>query len=268
MEMTEYFDHIHNGVPLNDVEIIDLHAHLGPTGIMHIPSNNANDMVRMMDKCGIEKTVFSPVIGLDADMIVGNDVMLESIHDHRGRLYGACFVNGHYPELSIDELERCFSIEKDVKMIKIHPIMSRCSMKDNRMRKIYDFASKRKLLILVHTWLDDDPYGNQDIFAEVAIDYPDINWIMGHSGGPFGSYHAVEIVKECNNIFLDLTLSMCPAQQIEYFVKEVGSERILFGTDNPFLDPRPQIGRVGLAEISHQDRINIFNGNAKKLIDF
>lgn len=136
------------------------------------------------------------------------------------------------------------------------------------MKGVYEFASVRKLFIVVHTWLDDDLYGNQDLFAEVARDYPDIKWVMGHSGGPYGSYHAVEIANEIPNIFLDLTLSMCPARQIEFFVKEVGADRVMFGTDNPFIDPRSQIGRICLAEISQEDRIKIMGGNARKYIDF
>lgn len=131
-----------------------------------------------------------------------------------------------------------------------------------------DFASERKLFTIVHTWLDNDPYGNQDIFAGVAKDYPNINWLMGHSGGPYGGFHAVEIAQEIQNIYLDITMSMCPAGQIEFFVKEVGSQRVIFGTDNPYIDPRPNVGRVGLAEISHEDRVNIFGANAKRVINF
>jgi len=266
--MTEYFNQIHKGIPITDVEIIDLHAHLGPNGIMHIPANDVTSMVRIMDICGINKTVVSPNPGIDSDIVLGNNMMLEAIHSQRGRIYGACMVNGHYPELSLDELQRCFSEDKDVKMIKIHPFFTNSSMKDKRMKKIYEFASDRKLVILVHTWLDGDQYGNQDIFADVAKDYLDIKWIMGHSGGPHGSYHAVELAKESENIILDITLSMIPARQTEFFVSEIGSERVIFGTDSPFLDPRPQIGRVGLAEISHQDRVNIFSANARRMIDF
>ena len=266
--MTQYFNKIHGGIPLNDIEIIDLHAHLGPNGIMHIPACSAESMVKLMDLCGIDKTVCSPNAGLDADIVLGNNIMLESISAHSGRLYGACMVNGQYPELSLDELKRCFTSENDVKMIKIHPFFTRCGMKDKRMKKIYEFASERKLPVLVHAWLDADPYGSQDVFAYIAKEYTDAKWIMGHSGGPYGSFHAVELAKECESIYLDIALSMVPARQIEYFVSELGSERVLFATDNPFIDPRPQIGRVGLAEISDNDKLNIFSGNARRLIDF
>lgn len=266
--MTAYFDLIHSGIPLTDVEIIDLHAHLGPSRVMHIPANDAAGMVKAMDLCGIDKTVVSTTIGIDADIVTGNSSMLEAIRTFRGRIYGACMVNGHYPELSLDELHRCFSEDEDVKMIKVHPYSTFCNMKDTRMKKIFRYASDRNLVVLVHTWLDNDPYGNQDIFAELAKEYPDIQWIMGHSGGPYGSYRAVEIAKQSENIFLDTTLSMAPARQIEFFVSEIGSDRVIFGTDNPYLDPRPQIGRVGLAHISHQEKNNIFSANARRMIDF
>ena len=206
--------------------------------------------------------------GICSDIVLGNTMMLEAIRKHPGRFYGACFVNGHYPELSMDELERCFSDERRVIIIKIHPFFTRCKMDDSRMKGIYEFASSRKLFILVHTWLDDDLYGNQDLFAGVAKDYPDIKWVMGHSGGPYGNYHAVEIAREIPNIFLDTVLSMCPARQIEFLVKEAGADRVIFGTDNPFIDPRPQIGRLCLAEIPQEDRIKIMGGNVRRYIEF
>ena len=58
------------------------------------------------------------------------------------------------------------------------------------------------------------------------------------------------------------------SNQIEFFVKEVGSERVTFGTDNPFIDPRPQIGRVGLADISSDEKLNIFGRNIRRYITF
>jgi len=266
--MSEYFEYIHEGRPIRDIEIIDVHAHLGPSGSFHVPRCSSDDMVWMMDRCGIDKTIAAPTPGITGDIVFGNNMMLDAVRKHRERLYGACDVNGNYPELSVNELHRCFEEDSDVVIMKIHPLLSKCKMSDRRMKKIYEFASERKLFVVVHTWLDEDPYGNQDLFAEVVKDYPEINWLMGHSGGPYGGYRAVEIAQEIPNVYLDITLSMCPARQIEFFVREVGSERVMFATDNPFIDPRPNIGRVALADISHEDRVNIFGRNARRLIEF
>jgi len=265
--MTEYFTEIHKGLPLRGVEIIDLHAHLGPYFNMHSPATAASDIVGTMDLCGIGKTVISTTLSFDTDIVLGNTMMLEALDSYPGRLYGACGVNGNYPELSLAELDRTFS-RPDVVMVKVHPSGSKCRLDDRRMNRILEFASTRRLFVLVHTWLDNDAYGNQDIFASVAAAHPQSKWIMGHSGGPYGSVHAVELAQKTANIFLDLTLSMCPARQVEFFVREVGSERVLFGTDSPFLDPRPQVGRIALAEITQQDRINIFGANARRHIAF
>ena len=265
--MADYFETIHEGRPVSDVEIIDLHAHLGPYFNMHTADADAPAMVRNMDLCGIDKTVISTTLSFDTDIVLGNTMMLDTLAAFPGRMYGACAVSGNYPDLSLAEIERTMA-NPAVVIIKIHPWSTRCRLNDRRMKGILDYAAGRGLFVLVHTWLDNDAYGNQDIFAGVAADYPPIKWIMGHSGGPYGSIHAVEIARKVENVYLDLTVSMCPAQQVEFFVREVGSERVLFGTDNPFIDPRPQIGRVALARISDTDKVNIFGANARRHIRF
>jgi predicted TIM-barrel fold metal-dependent hydrolase len=267
MDMSDLEERVHSGRPLGELEIIDMHAHVGPYRSMHIPAGGAADMIRVMDRCGIRRAILSANLSFEADLAAGNDMMLEAVASHPGRLYGACAVNGNFPEASLDELERCFA-RPGVMIIKVHPWYTRCALSDNRMTGIYEFATKRKLIVLAHTWLDGDPYGSMDMFAATARDHPDIRWIMGHSGGPFGSRRAVDIARELPNVFLDTALSMCPARQIEFFVNEVGSSRVLFGTDNPFIDPRPQIGRVGLAGIALRDKVAIFGENAKKSLRF
>lgn len=265
--MKEYFDRVHEGLPIDDVEIIDFHAHIGPYFNMNVPKNSPDDMVWMMDRCGIDKTVSSHTTAISSDLHHGNSLMLDAVRSHRGRIYGACAVNGHYPELSLDELHRCFA-DSGVVCIKQHPFLSCCKMNDRRMKKIYEFTAGRRLFMIVHTWLDADPYGNLDLFAGVAKDWPDIKWLMGHSGGPFAGHRAVEIAQELPNVFLDLTISACPARQIEFLVGEVGAERIIFGTDNPFIDPRPQIGRIFLADISRKDMVNLVGGNVRRYVNF
>jgi len=265
--MADFFETVHEGRPITDIEIIDFHAHLGPYYNMHVPDADAPAMIRNMDRCGIDKAVVSATLSFDTDIVLGNDMTIQALAAFPGRMYGACAVSGNYPEISLDELARMMA-NPAVVMVKVHPWSTRCKMNDRRMKRIYDFAAERGLFILVHTWLDGDPYGSQDLFAAVAADYPPIKWLMGHSGGPYGSVRAVEIAQKLDNVFLDLTLSMCPAQQVEYFVREVGADRVLFGTDNPFIDPRPQIGRVALARISDEDKVKIFGGNVRRHVRF
>lgn len=49
-------------------------------------------------------------------------------------------------------------------------------------------------------------------------------------------------------------------------VKEVGADRVLFGTDAPFLDARPAVGRVGYANISDEEKIKIMGENMRDIL--
>ena len=97
--MSEYFEDIHEGRPIRDIEIIDVHAHLGPSGGFHVPRCSPEDMVWMMDCCGIDKTIVAPTPAITGDIVFGNNMMLDAVRAYRGRLCGACYVNGNYPEM-------------------------------------------------------------------------------------------------------------------------------------------------------------------------
>ncbi|HEX9973474.1 MAG TPA: hypothetical protein VGD14_15485, partial [bacterium] len=54
---------------------------------------------------------------------------------------------------------------------------------------------------------------------------------------------------------------------IEYMVREIGSARVLYGSDTSMRDPFPQFGWVAYADISESDKRNIFGRNMRKIID-
>ncbi len=53
---------------------------------------------------------------------------------------------------------------------------------------------------------------------------------------------------------------------IEYMVKELGSERVLYGSDAPMRDPFPQFGWVVYADISEEDKKNILGRNMQRIL--
>ena len=53
---------------------------------------------------------------------------------------------------------------------------------------------------------------------------------------------------------------------VEQFVSELGSERVVFGTDFPWFDYHYYIGAVLGADITDDDRHNILHRNAEKLL--
>jgi predicted TIM-barrel fold metal-dependent hydrolase len=54
---------------------------------------------------------------------------------------------------------------------------------------------------------------------------------------------------------------------VEGLVKAVGFEKVLFGTDTPYLDPYSQYGKLALARLSDQEKENIFFRNAWQVLE-
>lgn len=91
---------------------------------------------------------------------------------------------------------------------------------------------------------------------------------MGHGGADTEALEtAIDVVNRRNNVFIDLAISRVREGNVEWLVKEMGSDKILYGTDTPFFDPRPAFGRVAFAEINEQDKKNIFGLNMLNLLN-
>ena len=71
----------------------------------------------------------------------------------------------------------------------------------------------------------------------------------------------VEVMKEFNNVMAELTLTPVPNGIIEWLCGEVGSNRVLFGTDAPMRDPRPQLAWCVYTRLDAKDKKNILGAN-------
>jgi len=92
-------------------------------------------------------------------------------------------------------------------------------------------------------------------------------FIMGHAGGEIRAMEdAVDVVNRHDNVYVDLAFSNPFEGNVEWFVKEMGSKKVLFGSDMPFYDPRPTFGRVAMSDISLEEKKDVFGLNMKKLL--
>jgi len=76
-----------------------------------------------------------------------------------------------------------------------------------------------------------------------------------------------KVAREYEQYYLDLAGSVLLYGGLETMVERAGAEKILFGTDVPFIDPRPGLGRILCARISDDDKRKILGLNAKRLFD-
>ena len=79
------------------------------------------------------------------------------------------------------------------------------------------------------------------------------------------AYHGVKAIRKYNNVWTDISGSNFRNGEIDYTVKLLGADRVLFGTDAQGMPYHTNIGKLNEAAISDEDKEKIFWKNAVKL---
>jgi predicted TIM-barrel fold metal-dependent hydrolase len=252
------------GRPVTAFEIIDAHSHLGYWHNFNIPRRTAADMVHAMDRVGIRCCVSAAHAGISADYRIGNSQVIEAMRAFPGRILGYCCINPNYPDDEIrDELKRCF--DAGMTAIKYHPSCHKYPIDADCYRVAWEYADEHSLCVLTHTEPGAGTCGVAQA-GKCAKLYPNAKVILGHSGfGYEGARRCIEIAADTPNAFFDVASSMVDLDLVEKLVDGVGADRVLFGTDLPFLDCRMQIGRMAFSRLDDQQLAQVLAGNARRL---
>ena len=241
--------------------VIDCHAHYGPYQGIYFPKVTPEAMVDTMDRCGVRLVISSGHMAL-VDAERGNQELAAVIARFPRRFRGYLGLNPNYPEQLKRQLELLDRLDGFVGF-KFLSDYHKYPITGDNYRPALELAEERRLPILMHTW-GGSAYDSPQLVAELAQRHPTVPLLMGHSG--HGDWRgAIKTAQEHPNVYLELCAAYAVRGVIDAFVAEVGSERILFGTDLPWFDPHYGIGCILMARISDEDRQNILHRNAERL---
>jgi hypothetical protein len=239
-----------------------MHGHYGNFAGIHFPNPFAERMLLSMDRAGVKVIVCSAHSAL-SDQAQGNREMAQVLRAHPGRFLGYRVINPHYPEIARQEVER-FPEDPGFIGFKFHPDWHNYPITGTGYEYALSYAQEHELVILTHSW-GESKFNSPHLVAQAAASYPKATFIMGHSG--YGEWEiAFAAAREYDNIHLDLCAAYRVNGIITRMVNEVGSHKILFGTDQPWFDPHACTGAVCFSHITDEDRRNICFRNAEKLI--
>jgi len=242
--------------------IVDAHAHAGPYSLFHIPDPDPEDMVTVMDRCGVDLTVISTNRAIQEDSRLGNDETLAAVDAFPDRIRGYGVVNPWQdPEV---ELERIADDPRFVG-IKLHPDLHRYPLTGARYRSVWEFSARNGCPVLTHTW-HKSPFDTPNLIRDVAEMHGDITVIMGHSGTlPPGFEESAEVATAVPGAHLEICGSHMGSASLRMLIKKVGVHRILFGSDFPFIDQRVSLGRVAFSDLTPAELDALLAGNADRL---
>ena len=241
--------------------VIDTHTHFGPGQGIYFPKLTPEQMIDTMDRCGVKYIISAPHTAL-VDTDRGNMIAAELVTKYPKRFKAYWSVNPSYPDRTAKELEK-FEDFSGFVGFKFLSDYHRVAITDQRYSPVLEYANKRELPVLMHTW-GSSGYDGPALVEQVAKKYPDVIILMGHSG--YGQWDkAIQVARDYPNVYLELTAAYSVRGAVDAMVEGVGSEKITFGTDLPWFDPHYGIGCVIFARITEDDRHNILHRNAERL---
>lgn len=248
------------------VGIIDCHGHLGVQPDFPAYKRDPDDMVRVLDLLNIDVLAITSIRACCNDCPRGNAEVAEVLKKYPARFRGYVTVNPQPAGEALAELERWNEFHQPP-LIKIHPDLHKYPVHGRGYRPVWDYANQTRAIVLVHTW-ESDPNCGPLLLAPVAREFPRARIILGHSGVTWRGYEqAMDAAENATNLYLDISGSQSHRTILEHAVARVGSERILFGSDMPYLEPAVALGRVLTARISDASKENMLCTNFRGLLE-
>ena len=134
------------------------------------------------------------------------------------------------------------------------------SLEDERYADWWAFGDRLGLYAMCHL----TAVTTTAVVSRLAEKYPGVSWVIAHSGQSWGF---AEDVAACvagaahGNVYAELTYTAVTNRVVEYLVGATDAGHVLFGTDAPMRDPRPQLGWVVWADLPSEDRLRIVGAN-------
>ena len=142
------------------------------------------------------------------------------------------------------------------------------------MEPVYALAKRFGLPVAAHT--GDMACAQTALLFNVAKAHPDVKFIAVHMDLESGNKEAIDLIAQLPNLYGDTT--WVPVRSTLYAVQTCGSQKILFGTDNPIDgETHMEFNRAGQRSlcqeyfhefrdmVSREDYDNIMYKNAERL---
>jgi predicted TIM-barrel fold metal-dependent hydrolase len=234
------------------------------------PEERLAALVRYADRLGIERLLLSQ--GYSANfhptpdqLREENDRVMRAVRRFPDRSYGSVYVSPAYPEFSVQEFNRCV---RDGPMVSIGEVEADRPCNVPEMDLIVERAASMNAPVLQHTWLkaggnepgESTPYD----LVELAQRHPGVQFVCIHTGGDWE--RGIRIIRTTRNVSAEIAGSNPTSGFVEMAVRELGAERVIYGSDVGGRSFASQLAKVMGADIPASARELILGGNLRRLL--
>ena len=153
---------------------------------------------------------------------------------------------------------------------KLHGVGHDYPVDGPNYRRAYDFAHRHKLPVLFHVksshgaetpTLRNEPL--PFVLSRVLDEFTGMKLIIAHYGRGVDDWAG--FTRKHSNAFMETAASGVPYRVLERTVAAAGPDTIMFGTDATYLSPGAQLAKIGVADLSEEEKKKILAGNARRV---
>lgn len=188
----------------------------------------ADDLLRQMDRAGVERAVVQPADrALAVDHRQGNRAMLEAAAQHPDRFTAACAANPWFGKEAVQSV--LDAIGGGARMLVVAPSLQGFILGDDILFPVLEAVATTRIPVYTHTGphLHAAPWQ----LATVAERFPSLPFIMGHSGATDFWNDVPRATEGAPNIFLES--SFARPFILRAHLDAVGIERGIMGSGAP-----------------------------------
>ena len=276
--------------------IIDFHSHTFPDkiaahAIAHMQSLSHTKVYADGTQQGLTDSEVEANIDLSVVLpVVTNPTKATNINDlsiAHGCKNGLLYFGGIHPDSDnwYDELGRI--AEAGIKGIKLHPLYQGVDIDDIRNVRILNRCAELGLIVVIHAG-DDPAFPGQvrcspEMTRKALKQVEGLTFVAAHMGG---LWNWDRVAGELGDMGVYVDTSNALGQMEEYgegfyshnqlklmnetqfctLVRQLGSDRVLYGSDSPWDHQKASISRIRASSLTQEEKDNIFYRNACKLL--
>lgn len=265
---------------LQALRIWDLHYH----GLLDIapddPVGREHEELRFyIERFGIERSIALDIGGERKTPLKshpGEAVQRRILTEQKDRVSGIVVIDPSEPQRSVEQMEKWIRHGPCVG-IKYRGWGNRDSLHCDHPNNdpIIEAARSMNALIYVHTWIKvggtprrpgGGAYAGENTpwhLVRLAQRFPDLPFVCGHGGGDWEI--GAQVVRPHKNILFEFAGSDPHSGSVDYAVRELGIERIVWGGHGSSRSFSTEISKVLDADLTREQRMQILGGNVRRV---
>jgi predicted TIM-barrel fold metal-dependent hydrolase len=232
-------------------DVFDANVRLGHSGAYGELALEADDLLREMDRFGIQKALVSHFAGEEYDAEEGNNLLASECHERLVPAWAALPDPLFIQKLALRHpaaVRLSFGVKK-------HNFSSApwCS------GELYEYLQEHSVLTLI---VREDI--DWDSLAQLLVNFPRLQVLLLETGYRADRY-LFPLFKQRANLYID-TSTYVAHRQLESFVEKFGPERLVFGSRLPLYAAGAALAVLATARISDEAKLSIAGGNLRRLL--